>query len=143
MGTLAHYLGTDNGEVMLFDSAYAADAGSNITTQIVTKRIDFIDQYPDLLDKMTTIQGVKLIYVDNGAFSVTVSVSIDEKANYTDSTQTIGTAGAPGTIKSKTFNFNVAGQFFNFKVTYTAATGVLQIVELMVMLNESGEHMET
>lgn len=138
----ANYLGTDNGEVMLFSDTYAADAGENIVSQVVTARLNFVDKYPDLEDKFVTVQGVKLVYVDNGAFSVVGSVSIDGGENWSNNTQTIGTAGADGKIKSQTFSFTATGQYFNFKFAYTAATGVFHIVEIMAMINDAGEHME-
>jgi hypothetical protein len=102
MGTFNHYFGTDAGTVRLHSSTYKGDGGENITCQWVSKRLDFADQIPEASGKWKTLNSVELTYVDVGDISIKVSVSTDGGANWTDSSATtIGTNGAPATIKTK------------------------------------------
>jgi len=143
MSDFGYYLGTDNGEIMLFSSAGVADVSATITAQMVTKRLDFSDQHPDLKDRWKTLHAVKVFYVDLGAVSITVSVSTDGAQTWTDSSATtIGTAGADEVIKTKTFWFIVTGQFFNIKIAHAQATGSSKIVQVELEIEEAGEHFE-
>lgn len=141
MGDFGYYIGTSNGEVMQFDSSLYGDNTATINSQLVTKRIDFLDQSPEMIDRWKTVHAVKVTYVDLGAVSITVSVSTDGGENWTDSSATtIGTAGADNVIKTKTFWFIKTGQYFNFKISHTANTGRLKIVQVEVEYEEAGEH---
>jgi len=142
MGNYAYYLGDTNGKIFKFDSSYTADGTTAIATQCITRRLDFLDQLPELADRNKTIHGVKLTYVDKGAISVVVSVSSDGGTNWSTNTKTIGTVGADGVVKTKTFNFIETGQFFNVKIYHSATTGSLQWIQLEIELEDAGEHFE-
>jgi len=143
LSSFNYYLGTDAGGVHLFSSSYKGDAGQNITTQWVSKRLDFADQIPEALSRWKTIYGVELIYVDRGAVSVTVSISVDGGTNWTNSSATtVGTAGADKKVKSKMFYFIKTGKYFNFKITHTASSGIFQWIELRPEVEVGGEYFD-
>lgn len=134
------YLGDNAAQVFTYSAANKGDAGDNITCQYVTKRIDFLDQIPEALGKWITVHSVELVYVDRGAVSVTMSISVDGGTTWTDSSATtIGTAGADKKVKSKLFFFTKNGQFFNFKVTHTSSDGIFQFIELRAEIEIGGE----
>ncbi|MEE9510435.1 MAG: hypothetical protein V3V81_08075 [Candidatus Bathyarchaeia archaeon] len=135
------YLGTDAATVHTYSDASKGDAGSSITAQWVSKRLDFTDQVPQAMGRWIALHSVELVYVDRGAVSVTVSVSVDGTENWTDSSATtIGTAGADARVKSKLFFFTINGQFYNFKVTHTSSDGIFQFIELRAEIEIGGEY---
>lgn len=140
MGNIGYYLGDGGGNIHYFNPAYTADGSTAITSQCISKRLDFLDQYPQLFDREKTVHGAKLTYIDKGAVSVTVSVSADGGTNWSTDTNTVGTAGADGTIKTMDFDFIVPGEYFNVKIYHSATTGVFEWVQLELEIEDMGEH---
>lgn len=135
------YIGTDAATVHAFSETNYGDSGSNITSQYVTKRLDFTDQIPEARGRWIALYSINLIYVDRGEASVTVSISVDGGTTWTDSSATtIGTVGADKKVKSKLFFFTKNGQFFNFKVTHTSKTAIFQFIELEAELEVGAQY---
>jgi len=140
MATFAdYYLGDNNGKMYVYSASYKGDAGQNITTQWVSKRMDFLDQMPELLGKRITVYSVNLIYIDLGNLNITVSVSTDGGVSWIDKTKSIGTGSADGKTRSERFHFTESGQFFNFKVSHTGTSSIFQWLELRPEVDSSGE----
>lgn len=140
MSTFNHYLGTDAGTIHLHSATYKGDGGENIVAQWISRRLDFTDQIPEASGKWKTLNSVELTYVDVGDISITLSVSTDGGASWTDSSATtIGTNAAPGTIKTKLFYFRVTGRHFNFKITFTAKVDIFQWLELEADITIAGD----
>lgn len=134
------YLGDDAAHVFAYSSSSTGDAGSNITCQWVSKRLDHIDQIPEALGKKQSVHNIELIYVDTGEIDVTMSISIDGGTNWIDHTKTIGTPDADGKVRSIKYNFNQAGKFFNYKITHTDSSGTFQFIELRPEIEIRGEY---
>jgi hypothetical protein len=134
------YLGDDAAQVFSYSSSSKGDAGSNITSQWVSKRLDHTDQIPEAMGKKQTIYDVELVYVDKGEAEVTVSISIDGGTNWTDHTKTIGTTDADGKVRSAVYNFNQAGKFFNYKISHTSSDSTFQFIELRPEIEIRGEY---
>ncbi len=140
MSTFNHYLGTNAGTVHLHSADYKGDGGQNIASLWISRRLDFTDQIPEASGKWKTLNSLELTYVDVGDISITVSVSVDGGATWTDSSATtIGTNAAPATIKTKLFYYRITGRHFNFKITFTAAADIFQWLELEADITVDGE----
>ena len=135
------FLGDTNGKIYKFSSAAVADDTTAIGCQYITSRTDL-----KLPDRWKTIHNVELIYIDKGAVSITISISSSEGdtvvSDWVTNTQTVGTAAAPGTIKSKDFGFVTTGRYFNFKIYHSAATGTFQWVQLNIEFEDMSEYWE-
>ena len=134
-----YYLGDDDGKVYTYSDDCKGDDGSNIISQSVSSALNIPDQIQQISGHLFTVYEVKLTYVDHGNVSTIVSVSADGGESWSSDTQTIGTAGADGTVKSTTFPFIVTGEFFNIKVYHTGKALTFEWLELTVGLVPSGD----
>lgn len=141
MAVFDYFLGGDSGGVYRYSSTAVADDTTAITCQYITARTDL--GYPD---HWKHIHNIRLVYIDKGAVSVAVSLSTSEGdtvvADWKTVTHTIGTAGAPGTIKSKNYGFVETGYLFNFKIYNSAASGNFEFVKLQIEFEVGSPYFE-
>jgi hypothetical protein len=141
MAVFDYFLGDNAGKVYKFSSSAVADDTTAITCQYVTVRTDL--GYPD---NFKTIHQIRLYYIDKGAVSVAVSLSSSEGdtavSEWQSVTHTVGTAGAPGTIKTKEYGFIYTGHLFNFRIYHSATTGTFQWIRMEVEFEVGGPILE-
>jgi hypothetical protein len=134
----AYYVGRADGDVCQHGTDYKGDAGEIITTTYLTKVTDFSDQYPDLADQYKCVYSVKLIYEDLENIDVTMHISSDGGATWTDSLQSIGTGD--GKAKAKEFFFMKHGQYFQFKIVHASASTTFKWLGLEIEIEKTGEY---
>jgi len=135
----AYYLGDSIGKVYEYSGSYKSDNGVAIGAYYQTKRLDFADQFPQLLGMWKTVGKVRLDYVDKSAnINVTVYLSTDGGANWTSQMKTFGTGD--GTTKSEDFYFLETGQYFSFKVENSSTSETFQWLGLRPHIVPAGTH---
>ena len=133
-----YYIGRTDGDVCIFDTDYKGDAGQIITATYKTKVTDFSDQYYQFADNYKCVYSVKLLYEDLEEITVTVSVSTDGGATWTDSLATIGSGD--GRSKAKEFFFIKHGQYFQFKIVHASASTSFKWLGLEVEFEPTGAY---
>lgn len=140
MGAIQFYLGAYGGGVYEFGNDYKGDGGQSISAYWQSKNLDYGDEYKESADSFKTIEWVKLICVDTNETDVTVSISTDDGATWTDRTETIG-SGTNDTTETN-FGFWVTGRTFRFKITHSSASDNFQWVRMEVVFIPQGEYFE-
>jgi phage major head subunit gpT-like protein len=121
------YLGDSGGNVYEYSASQTSDAGTSITSRWESRLIDFGD---DQADRWKTISQVKLIYDDDNAHTVTVSLSTDDGTTWTDNDRTFGSGS--GVEAEENFGFWLTGKQFRIKLEHASATTTFTWTELAV-----------
>ena len=115
-----YYLGTYGGGVSHLSADYKGDAGESITAYWHSKNTDMGDQVPQVADLFKTVDRVKLIYIDTNETEITLSISTDDGATWSDVTRTVGSG--TGATAEEWFDFRgVTGKEFRYKLTHASA----------------------
>ncbi len=137
----SYYLASSTGNIYTFGETQLSDAGMAVSSFWKSKRIDFADQHPDIIDKWKTLYKITVHYEDLSASTLIVlHVSTDGGANWTTSGKSVGTGA--GTIKEKDFFFIKTGRMFNFKVESASTANYCKVIALEAEFDVGGEHFE-
>jgi len=99
--------------------------------------LDFVDQYPNLLNTLKTIYEIKLIYFDYGPEDIIISISTDEGKTWKSKTITLGDGSE--TIKEKSFYFVKTSEYFNFRIEHSSADKKCVILAIELYFEPRGE----
>ena len=134
------YLGSADGEVFEYHPDHMSDAGQPIPCYWGSKNLDFSDQHPGLSEQWKTIRGVKLIYKDLDATSVTLYVSNDDGTAWVGRTRDMGTGD--GQIKEEHFHFWMTGKHFRFKIEHSSTEHRFQWIRMDVDIMSQAQFFE-
>ena len=141
MAAIKFYLGAYGGGVYECDDSFKGDGGQIITSYWQSKNLDFGDQDKESADLFKTIAGIKMLYIDTNSTDITLSISTDDGATWTDSTKTIG-SGTNDTAE-EIFDFWLTGRVFRYKIAHSSASTNFQWARMEVYYIPQGEHFET
>lgn len=140
----AYYLGTSTGDVYTYSEDYYGDNGATVTSTYYTKMLDFADLYPQYSEHWKTIHKVRLIYIDNGAHSVTVKVSNDGGTTWSSSTRTVGTSS--NVLHEADFFFttqsHITDVHINFALEHTSSDATFQWLGMEIIADVGAEWFE-
>jgi len=140
-----YYITDEDGEVYLFGD-YQGDGGNPITCYFRTKKLDFSDQFPELKDKWTSIDSVKVRYKDlSSSTPITVYISDDGGVTWVSRTRLLGTGDKK--VKEAEFHFldkeNITSQFFTLKIECVSSTHKFEIHGIKINGYVMGDYFET
>ena len=135
----AYYLGSSDGKIYRYSTAYNGDAGEVIICSYKTKDTDFTDQDGSLYDILKTVWAVKLHYEDVYASTpVIVGISTDGGLTWTTQQQSLGTGN--GKAKNATFFFHITGQTMMFSIESGSASTDFKWTALEIEYEPAGQH---
>jgi len=134
----SYFLGSSDGELYAYDSAYKSDNGTSISSFWRSKTTDFSDQYSNFLNQFWTVYGATLRYVDLSAdTNVTLYYSTDGGATWVSGgMNTVGTGD--GTTKETEFYFIETGKHFDFKIEHGSTGNLFQWIALDLDIKPRG-----
>lgn len=135
-----YFIGTMDGYVHTYSSAYKSDNGASILSSWRSKTVDFSELNIKFAMMYKTVYRVSIQYVDlESSTPVIVSISTNGGSTWTSSnTVTIGT-GLLNTANKDFWFTGVCGQFFDFKIEFPSTNKTFQLVGIQVEFEPWGD----
>jgi hypothetical protein len=133
----AFYLGDITGDVHTYDGTLYSDNGASITSQWRSRRLDFVDQLPQYIDRLKCIRKAIVLYDDISASSmITLYVSMDGGVTWASQTKTVGTGD--GTTKQATFHFIKTGYVADIMIETASTDKRFKWHQLVLDVDDAG-----